>query len=849
MRLQRFSVVSQLPDSLIPLRQLANNFWWSWNPQAIELFRSMDPELWEKVYHNPVRLLRELSQARLAQLSDDPQFLAKMKAILATFESYLAERRDNSAESFSLEAPIAYFSAEFGLHESLPVYSGGLGILAGDHCKSASDLNLPLVGVGLMYKSGYFVQSLNEEGMQEAIYPEHNFDELPISCVLKDDGTELKISLVIAGRVVFAKIWHVQVGRIPLYLLDTDIPDNDVEAQQITSKLYGGGSDTRLAQEMLLGIGGVRALRALGIEPSVFHINEGHAAFLALERIRLLMEEGLSFGEALTISSINQVFTTHTPVPAGHDRFGRELFERYLSGMIGEMDCEFSDVWNLGVHDPHNPEEPFCMTILAFRTARAYNGVSQLHGEVSREMWSYLWKDIPQDEIPIQHITNGVHAPTWLAPEMRNLFDRYLGPRWEEELQNPDFWRGIEQIPDEILWETKRQLKRKLIKFIRERTFQQRQRFDESIESLERARRILDENILTIGFARRFAPYKRATLIFQDPERLKRIINQAGKEVQFVFAGKSHPHNQEGKDILQKVYQFSRQEGFEGRIVFIEDYDTNVARYLVQGVDIWLNNPLRPQEASGTSGQKVPLNGGINFSILDGWWIEGYNGRNGWSIGDGKDYGERQNAMDAHSLYDTLEEIIIPLYYNKRNEYGFSPQWLQTMKASMTSIIPRFNTRRMVFDYLQKLYRPAAKNYHLAAEARFEQGKALHTWKRSIAQQWNEVAVIEFTKISESTLTAGSSFTIEATVQLGDLLPQDVAVELYLGRFDERGSYRTHRVIEMEYQKSLNERGQHLFATTLVPDNAGDYGYNVRIRPSHPLLLHPHETTLIAWGE
>tara|TARA_B100000609_G_scaffold194841_1_gene187961 strand:- start:34028 stop:36457 length:2430 start_codon:yes stop_codon:yes gene_type:complete len=809
----------------------------------------MDPTLWKQLNHNPVKLLHMLSQTQLKDLSEDQAFLAKLQSVQTQFQTYIESTEKVRAANTTLTSPVAYFSAEFGLHESLPVYSGGLGILAGDHCKSASDLALPLVGVGLLYKSGYFVQSLTPEGVQEAHYPDNNFDDLPINPILRD-GKELRIQLTIAGEEVLVKCWEVNVGRIKLYLMDTDIPENSPQARVVTSRLYGGGTETRIAQEMLLGIGGVRMLKALDINPSVFHINEGHAAFLGLERIAdVIREQGLQFEEACELLATEQVFTTHTPVPAGHDRFDRNLVERFVGPILAEMGLAFEKVWQLGKEVQEDGRHLFCMTILALNTSKGSNGVSMLHGKVSRDMWKKQWPSVPVDEVPIGHITNGVHSMTWLGHEIGALYEKHLGKDWEEHKLDRDFWDGVDAFDDKELWDAHSAQKQRLVDLIRERTFAQRDRFQEPAAQRDQARKMLDPQALTIGFARRFAPYKRASLVFKDPERLRRILNAPGRPVQIVFAGKSHPHNQEGKDLIKEVYQFSREEGFEGKVVFIEDYDANIGRHLVQGVDVWLNNPIRPQEASGTSGQKVPLNGGLNFSILDGWWVEGYEGDNGWAIGDGMEYGQRDNQdyMDAHSLYDILEQQIIPAYYHRDAE-GLPDTWLQYMRRSMKSVNPAFNTRRMVLDYTRQMYEPAETKGALLRKDAFGLAKDLHAWKQAMQQQWSQIEILQTSSFPKNRLAVGETYTIEADVKLGSISPSDVRVELYVGRFDEHNACELSQALAMTL-KGDKGPGTHHFEVVFTPEDSGDYGYNIRILPTHPHLMHPHETGLLTWGE
>ncbi len=627
-----YNVVPKLPPALEPLREMVFNVWWTWEPSARRLFRHLDPELWHRTNHNPVRMLQLSRQARLVELAEDDDFLREMKEVHDTFKKYLA-RKDTYGKKGAgqgLTNTVAYFSAEFGFHESIPNYSGGLGILSGDHCKSASDLDLNFVAIGLLYRHGYFKQQIDKDGVQEAVSLNQNFHHLPIREVRRSDARIL-ITVRILDRDVFAKIWELHVGRINLYLLDTDVAENSPEDRLISAELYGGDLEMRMRQEMVLGIGGVRALGALGIDAKVFHMNEGHSAFLALERIRLLREKGLDFYAALQLVAASNIFTTHTPVPAGNDAFPREMMKKYFADFAKEMGIPFDELFTFG-QTRVNADDPFSMTILALRASRHANGVSKLHGDVSRGLWKDVWSGVPEEEVPITSITNGIHTKTWMAPEFSALYTKYLG-KWEDRLTDAEFWRGVIDIPDAELWATHQQLKRRLVEFVRERSRMRAERVGESPEAMRKINQVLDPEVLTIGFARRFATYKRGALLFSDKERLARLLNDATRPVQFIFAGKSHPRDEGGKALIKEVYQFSRDAGLENRLVFLEDYDTYIARRLVQGVDLWLNNPLRPLEASGTSGMKLPPNGGLNLSVLDGWWRESYNGKNGWAIG------------------------------------------------------------------------------------------------------------------------------------------------------------------------------------------------------------------------
>ncbi|MES2572714.1 MAG: alpha-glucan family phosphorylase, partial [Verrucomicrobiota bacterium] len=621
-----FNVVPKLPKELEPLRKILMNLWWTWQPQARALFRHLDHDLWDKTNHNPLRMLQLCRQARLVEVSQDDDFLREMNAVYEKFDAYM-ERPDTYGKlrkesPFSRNAPIAYFSAEFGFHESFPIYSGGLGILSGDHCKSASDLGLNFIAFSLLYKHGYFRQQINKDGGQESIQLNQNFSHLPLADALDKEGKVLFVGVDILGRTVRAKVWKVAVGRVTLYLLDTDLPENSEEDRQITAQLYGGDHEMRIKQEMVLGIGGIHALNAKGIKPATYHMNEGHAAFISLELIRRsVVDDKLDFYSALQVVAAGNIFTTHTPVPAGNDAFPLDLMRKYFGSYPAQVGIDFTTFVSFG-QTRNDPSEPFSMTIFALRSSRHANGVSALHGHVSQGLWKDVWQGVPEDEVPITSVTNGVHTKTWMAPEFAALYDKYL-PNWEEHLTEPEFWRGVYDIPDEELWQTHAKLKARLVDFIRLRIRQQRERIGETPEALRHVSRLFNPEVLTIGFARRFATYKRATLLFSDEERLYKLLSNTERPVQFVFAGKAHPKDEPGKHFIQEVYKFSRKPEFHDRIVFLEDYDHYVGRRLYQGVDLWLNNPRRPLEASGTSGMKLPPNGGLNLSVLDGWWCEG----------------------------------------------------------------------------------------------------------------------------------------------------------------------------------------------------------------------------------
>ncbi|MFO0890695.1 MAG: alpha-glucan family phosphorylase [Isosphaeraceae bacterium] len=694
------------------LRELARNLWWVWQPNVIALFRELDPALWRKVDHNPVEFLKRLPAEQLERRAAEMALDSRIDYASRRLAEYVKDTDSWGAVHASLlkARPVAYFSAEFGLHESLPIYSGGLGVLAGDHLKSASDLGIPLIGVGLLYNQGYFRQTLDAEGWQQELYLNTDTDLLPIESLSGPDGQPLKIAIDTHSGTLKARVWRVEVGRTTLLLLDSHVPENSEWDQALTARLYGGDARVRIRQELLLGVGGVRALHALGISPSVLHLNEGHSAFATLEMIRSMMAAtDLPFGEVMRDVAGMTVFTTHTPVAAGHDRFPPSLVEEHLGKIREALHLSYEDFMGLGRVNVHDGHEQFCMTVLALKLSRYANGVSALHGVVSRRMWQPLFHNCPEEKVPIGHITNGVHVPTWVAPQMSLIFDRHLGTNWTRDQRLPETWEGIETVDDAELWETQQVLKARLINFVRNRLVSQARRRNESDASIQRLMEALDLNALTIGFARRFATYKRAGLILRDVERLTDLVRATDRPIQIVFAGKAHPEDRLGKELIQGIVKITRQERFFNKIVFVEDYDMNVARSLVQGVDVWLNNPRRPQEASGTSGQKAALNGTLNFSVLDGWWAEAYDGTNGFAIGSGRAHAvpATQDQLDHDSLLETLTGLVVPLYY-KRDATGLPREWIARQKSGFRTLAWRFNADRMVMDYAQRSYLPAA---------------------------------------------------------------------------------------------------------------------------------------------
>ncbi|MCA9202593.1 MAG: alpha-glucan family phosphorylase [Planctomycetales bacterium] len=700
------------PDTLYEkCMSLARNLWWTWHPEVINLFRDLDPIRWRQLDHNPIALLREFTPERLAARALEMTLHSRINYAFRRLKEYVGPRTTwGSTHAGVLGAkPVAYFSAEFGIHESLPIYSGGLGVLSGDHIKSASGLGVPLVGIGLFYDQGYFKQHLDENGYQNEEYINVKTENLPIEPALDPDGNPITISLDTRNGTLLAKVWLMHVGRVKLYLLDCDVEGNSPQDRELTARLYGGDERTRIRQELVLGVGGVKALRALGITPGVYHLNEGHSAFGPLEVIRERMHDnGMTFDDAMREVAQQTVFTTHTPVPAGHDRFDGGLVEEHLGPLRDQLGISYEQLMGMGRVEPQNEGEPFCMTVVGLKMSRRANAVSSLHGHISRRMWAHLWPWRVEEEIPIGHITNGVHVPSWLAWQMRQLYDRHFPVEWPQRMGEPEVWQAIHSVDPGELWETHNALKNLLLSFVRRRVSRQCRRRGESDDIVEAARNVLDPNILTIGFGRRFATYKRATLLLNDLERIEQLVNDAERPIQIIYAGKAHPKDEPGKKFIQAIANMRRNPRLSHRVVFIEDYDINVCRHMIQGVDVWLNNPRRPLEASGTSGQKAVLNGGLNLSVLDGWWAEAYDGSNGFAIGKGHSHqsDEITDVRDAESLFDVLENHVIPTYYN-RDVDGLPRRWIRMMMNSISTCAWRFSAHRMVMDYTRASYVPA----------------------------------------------------------------------------------------------------------------------------------------------
>ena len=850
-KIKRFNVIPALPEALEPLRDLAYNLWWSWNPDAIDLFRRLDRDLWEACNHNPIKVLGSVKQERLAARAEDDGYRSHLDRVYNAFRTYLdaATWYDKSCPSWE-GFRIAYYSLEYGVAECLPIYSGGLGVLAGDHLKSASDLGLPLVAVGLLYRWGYFNQRLNIDGLQLEDVSENDVHNLPVKPVKRDDGSELHIQVPLADRKVHARVWLAQVGRVPLYLLDTNLPQNDPGDREITSQLYSGDQDMRIRQEIMLGVGGLEALLAIGIRPYLHHLNEGHCAFVGLERIRWAMEHlDIDFDQAIEATASGNIFTTHTPVPAGIDRFPPDLVRHYLSGFAADMGVDVERVLALGRANPDDPNEPFSMAILALKLTRFANGVSKLHGDVARKMWRHLWPDVPLDEIPIGHVTNGVHVRTWISRDMGQLFDRYLGNRWARQNQDEKIWARAERIPDEELWRTHERRRERLVAFVRNRLHAQLQARGEPRHVAEEAYEVLDPEALTIGFARRFATYKRGALLFRDVERIKRLLMDKDRPVQLLFAGKAHPQDMQGKDLIRQIIHLVRAHGLRNRVVFLEDYNMNVARYLVQGVDLWLNTPRRPLEASGTSGMKASLNGALNCSILDGWWVEGYAESLGWAIGTGETYEDPAEAdeVEANALYMLLEKDIVPTFYERGSD-GLPRGWLRMMKKAIASHGHFFGTNRMLQSYWDGAYYPAAKKLQAFRRDDVERGKALAAWKQRVGASWDKVWIEAMSHHPvDADLACGDGLSVEATIKLDGLAPEDVSVEVYYGPMSQDGRIEEGRPLGMEFVSKVD--GSHYkYAAEIPCRTSGEYGYTVRILPCHADLVSPFELHRIRWA-
>ena len=838
----------RLPQALVRLPELANNLWFSWDRQTRSLFARLDPQLWDALGHNPVAMVKGIAQGRLDEAARDPVYLHDLERALAAHDAYHAKAPDREGLGFAQDDLVAYFCAEFGFHESLPIYSGGLGILAGDHCKTASDLAIPFVAVGLLYRQGYFHQTIDGEGTQHAHYFDSDFGELPITPVRRADGSMFEVQVEFGEHDVFCKVWHVKVGRIDLYLLDTDHEKNRPEDRATAHRLYGGDRNTRIQQEIVLGMGGFRALEALGIKPTAWHMNEGHAAFLVLERMRALIKQGLDRDAALEAVASNTIFTTHTAVAAGHDHFQSEKMDRYFHRYCSELGMPRDQLLALGRAPSSND---FNMTALAARGSRFMNGVSRIHGDVSALILSELWPEVPEQENPISYVTNGVHVPSFLAPEMMEAFERLLGSGWNHRMAQPGVLDAIATMPDQQFWSIRQHLKSRMLHLVRERVRTAHFRNHGSEAHLDRMLKYADPanpNILTIGFARRFATYKRATLLFDNLDWLQQIVSDEKRPVLFLFAGKAHPADEPGKEFMRRITQVASMPQFEGRILLVEGYDLRLARRLVSGVDVWLNNPVFPLEASGTSGMKAGFNGVINLSVLDGWWGEGYTGDNGWAIKPASEKlsDERRNQEESRSLYELLQDKVIPLYYD-RSDMGFSPEWVAMAKRSIMTLLPQYNSERMVGEYLNRFYRPAAQRGRRFIENNYAVARDLAEWKKRVATAWHRVQ-LRPVSLPNKHLSFSEAGRFVVGVKTDELGPEDIAVELLLTpAVRELASTGTRAAHLFRYSGERGDGGEYRFVLDLAPDLFGRLEYRIRAYPYHAALSHRFELGLMKW--
>ena len=845
----RVTVVPQLPQRISKLSEIANNLWWSWNTEYLRLFEKIDRDLWENSEKNPVKFLKMISQDKIEGIVNNQDFLKEYDKVVVDYDSYMSSKDNWFTKNYpnNRNDVISYFSAEYGLDEILPIYSGGLGILSGDHLKSASDLGLPFVAIGLLYKNGYFNQRINSRGEQCNEYRNIDLYNLPILPVKNNIGDDIIIDIPMLGKTLYLKIWQINVGRIKLYLLDSDIEKNDDDFRTITLKLYGGDQEMRIRQEIVLGMAGVKTLKTLGYNPSIYHMNEGHSSFLTIQLIKNLMEEKqISFEMAKEIATVKTVFTTHTPVPAGNDIFPIDLIDKYFDGFWTKLGITHEEFLKLGMPGDEL-EQGFNMGILALKIAGKKNGVSKLHGEVSRELFSDVWSNIAEDESPITYVTNGIHTCSWLAPNLKKLYNEYLPPYWQDNIQLESTWEKIDDIPDEKLWEAHVSRKEKLIKLIKQNVTE---RFVNGGIGYDRIAEIvnnLNPNALTIGFARRFATYKRATLIFKDIARLTQILNDEKRPVQLVFAGKAHPADREGQELIKYIHELSLMPQFKGKIFLLENYNIGISRYLISGVDVWLNNPRRPMEASGTSGEKASVNGVINFSVLDGWWCEGYTGDNGWTIGTNANYNsyEEQDKADSNSLYHTLENKIIPIYY-KKDEKGVSAEWVKYMKNSIKTTGGKYSTSRMVCDYVNNLYMPLC-NLRKNNFDDLEKVANFTEWKKNAKNNWQYIELMQDRNVDNARLVAGSQITVTCEVYLPNIDEENADVQVYFGQFLENGTVRNVSTTTMSKIAENKEEHRYVYEATLDLKTGGNFGYTFRVMPKHPMLVDEEDMNMVKW--
>ena len=846
----RIKVNPQLPKRIEKLSVIANNLWWSWNTNFLKIFKEIDIDLWERVGKNPVKFLKNVSQEKLEEACENQELLKQYDKFVKDFDDYLKSKNTwfNKKHPENIGDLIAYFSAEYGLDEILPIYSGGLGILSGDHLKSASDLGIPLIAVGLLYKNGYFWQTINGQGVQETEYKEIDLDNLPIIPVKDVDGQDLIISVDMPKKKLYIKVWEIKVGRVTLYLMDSDLEANIPEYREITKTLYGGNQEMRIEQEIVLGMAGVELLRRLGVKPTVYHMNEGHSSFLILKLIEnTIKDKQVSFNIAKDIVSSKTVFTTHTPVPAGNDIFPLELMETYFKDYWEKLGISKQEFFAMGKKPNANPNSGFDMGVLALKVAGKKNGVSKLHGAVSRELFGDIWPNISSNEAPITYVTNGIHTCSWIPQNIKELYNEYLAPYWQDNIYNNVTWERVNNIPDEKLWNAHMERKRKLIDLVKKSTTKRLHRCGYTYQEIDKITSKLSENVLTIGFARRFATYKRATLIFKDLERITQIFSNENRPIQIIFAGKAHPADKEGQDLIKFIHEISMKPQFKGKIFLLENYNIAMSRYLISGVDVWLNTPRRPMEASGTSGQKASVNGVINFSVLDGWWAEGYNSKNGWYIGLNDDYEsyEVQDKADSEDIYTTLENKIIPTYYD-RNEQNIPVKWVQIMKNSIISTGGRFSTSRMLVDYVEKLYIPLCNlydNYY----SKLDKVTEFNSWKEDLYRNWNDIKISQDNNIDNITIDAGNYITVHCNVTLPNISVDNIEAQVYYGKIEESGVVDDIQVIPMELESEDRENKVYTYTAKIKLINGGEYGYTFRVMPKHEMILDAENLNLIKW--
>ncbi len=840
-------VQPRIPRRLVRMEELATNLWYTWDRPTRSLFAWLHPGLWDAVGHSPKAFLKRVDEKRLVDAAEDPAFLTAFDGVLSAYDSYHGElKRHEPDAGLGQDDLVAYFCAEFGFHESLPIYAGGLGILAGDHCKAASDLRLPFVAVGLLYRQGYFSQTIDDEGHQLAAYTDSDFEDLPVSPVHREDRGDLHVAFELAGRKVQAKVWQARVGHVTLFLLDTDVPANRAADRRITHRLYGGDGNTRIEQEIVLGVGGARALAAMGLKPTVWHINEGHAAFLVLERMRTIMRGGVELASALEAVASDTVFTTHTAVAAGHDQFTKETVERYFGDLLREFSLAPEALLALGA-TPGSDE--FDMTALAMRGSRFHNGVSRVHRDVTAEMLRELWPQIPVDEKPVGYVTNGVHTASFLSSQMKALFDRFVDRAWARGLTEQQWREGVERIPDELFWSARRNLKAGLLQIVRSRIRVRHVRNQGGEAHLDRLFKLVDPdnpNVLTIGFARRFAAYKRAMLLFDNLDWLREIVSDRDRPVVFIFAGKAHPADVPGQELIRRVHEVARMPALEGKILLVEGYDLHLSRRLVAGVDVWLNNPVYPLEACGTSGMKAAMNGAINLSVLDGWWAEGYEGDNGWAIKPESLVldEQRRDHEEAHTIYEILQDQVLPLYY-ARGDTGYPQEWTRMAKRSIASVMPRFRAARMIGEYVARFYLPASHQGRQLAEQQFAPAARIAAWKARVRTAWPQVSLRRL-DAPKQRIGFGENIAVKVGAKLSDLSPEDIVVELLMTRLD--GDSGEERVLKYPLVSTGRiDAGEHVFRLDVAPELCGKIDYRIRAYPRPEALTHPFEMGLMLW--